>query len=317
MILLVGDLGGTRMKLGLVRGGEVLSQVVEPSNSEQGLAPQLPVIKAAWLRMLDDVGIPLAECTGVVISFPSLVDHQSGRILDEFGKYSDAVGIDLRAWSHEQLGLPLAIENDARMACIGEWQYGAGRGTDNLVMVTLGTGLGTCAIMEGKVMRGVHGQAGVLGGHTTLRYGGRACPCGNTGCAEAEASTTSLAHLAANRTDFATSAVSKEPVLDFESVIRQASGGDTCAIALREHSLLVWSSLAVNLIHSYDPEVVIFGGGIMSAADLILPALREHIHRHAHTPWGRVRVEASLLGDQAALVASEWLFREQSTYFSK
>jgi glucokinase len=73
----------------------------------------------------------------------------------------------------------------------------------------------------------------------------------------------------------------------------------------------VWSALVVNLIHAYDPEVVILGGGIMSGAEVILPAVRRYVERHAHTPWGKVQVVASELGDQAALAAAEWLVGEQ------
>jgi len=314
MTVLACDLGGTRAKLGIVRGGRVLAQSIVASNSNQGLAPLLPVLQAEWLRMLGETGLSLGDCTGVGVSFPSLIDYANGRILDAYGKFDDAMDIDLRAWSRAELGLPLAIENDARMACIGEWQHGAGKGVENLVMVTLGTGLGTCVIMEGRVMRGVHGQAGVLGGHLTLRYGGRSCACGNIGCAEAEASSFSLADLATAHSGFVNSPLANESKIDFASVFRHAAGGDACAMALRDHNLLVWSSLAVSLIHSYDPELLIFGGGIMASAEVILPTLREYVGRHAHTPWGRVRIEASALGDQAALVAAEWLLQEQSNY---
>jgi glucokinase len=100
-------------------------------------------------------------------------------------------------------------------------------------------------------------------------------------------------------------------VLDFAAVFRLAAKGDSCAQAIRDHSLLVWSSLAVNLIHAYDPELVILGGGIMASADVILPAASEYVRHHAHTPWGKVCVVASELGDSAALVAGEWLLEEQ------
>jgi glucokinase len=149
----------------------------------------------------------------------------------------------------------------------------------------------------------------------TVRYGGRACACGNIGCAEAEASTGYLAELAKAQADFASSALAREPVLDFAAVFRLAANGDSCAQAIRDHSLLVWSSLAVNLIHAYDPELVILGGGIMASANVILPAVNEYVRRHAHTPWGKVRVAASELGDCAALVASEWLLEEQFPNF--
>jgi glucokinase len=245
------------------------------------------------------------------MAFASLVDSATGCVLAEYGKFADAPALDLRAWARQELGLPLAIENDTRMALIGEWRAGAGRGVDNLVMMTLGTGLGTGAIIEGHVLRGAHSQAGCLGGHLTVRYGGHVCSCGNLGCAEAEASTAFLAHQAKTRPDFCQSALGREPVLDFAAVFRQAAAGDSCALALRDHSLLVWSSLAVNLIHAYDPEVLILGGGIMGNAEVILTAVREHVRRHAHTPWGKVRVVASELRDQAGLVAGEWLLREQ------
>lgn len=311
MNVLACDLGGTRMKIGLVSDGTVLAQTVKPANSKQGLAPQLPVLKAAWLRLLHELKLTPRDCAGISIAFPSLMDPATGRVLAEYGKFADAMGLDLRAWAQRELGLPLAIENDARMALIGEWRAGAGRGLDNLVMMTLGTGLGTCAVIEGRVLRGKHGQAGVLGGHTTVRYGGRACSCGNIGCAEAEASTAFLCDLAASQPEWDHSSLRRLATLNYAAVFQHAAENDRCAVKLRDHSLLVWSTLAVNLIHAYDPELVILGGGIMASADVILPVVREYVAQHAHTPWGKVRIEASALGDQAAFVAAEWLLKEQ------
>jgi glucokinase len=311
MNLLACDLGGTRMKIGIVRDGVVLAQTTEPANSKAGLAPGLPALKAAWLKLLKKLQLEVSDCAGISVAFPSLIDAQSGRILAEYGKYADAMSLDLRAWAKKEFALPLAIENDARMALVGEWQHGAGRGSNNLVMITLGTGLGTAAVIEGKLLRGTHGQAGVLGGHSTVRYGGRACSCGNLGCAEAEASTAFLAELAKLDSNFPTSRLASESILDFAAVFKHAAAGDVCAQKLRDHSLRVWAALAVNLIHAYDPEMVILGGGIMASKKIILPAIREYVARHAHTPWGKVRVVAGELGDTAALVAGEWRLREQ------
>jgi glucokinase len=312
MMVLACDLGGTRMKIGVVRDGVVLAQTVEPANSRQGLAPQLPVLKAACLRLLAGLNFTTRDCAGFSVAFPSLVDTKTGRVRTEYGKFADAMNLDLRDWSQRELGLPLAIENDARMALIGEWRAGAGRGCNNLVLITLGTGLGVCAMIEGRLMRGKHDQAGVLGGHMTVRYdGGRECSCGNAGCAEAEASTAYLAVMAKDRPDFATSTLARDPVLDFAAVFKHARSGDPCALALRDHSIHVWATLVVNMIHVCDPEIVILGGGIMASADVILPAIRQHVSRRAHTPWGKVQVVASALGEKAALVAGEWLIHEQ------
>ena len=311
MNVLACDLGGTRLKIAVVRDGRVLAQTGKPAKSKRGLAPHLPVLKSAWLQLLDDLKLRVSDCAGASVAFPSLVDTATGRILAEYGKYADAMEIDLRAWAQAELGLPLAIENDARMALIGEWQAGAGRGVENLVMMTLGTGLGTCAMIEGRVLRGRHGQAGVLGGHLTVRYGGRRCSCGNLGCAEAEASTAFLCDVAVSMREWDFSSLRRAATLNYALVFKHATAGDPCAVKLRDHSLRVWSTLAVNLIHAYDPELLILGGGIMASGELILPAMREYVARYAHTPWGKVRVVASELGDQAALLAGEWLVQEQ------
>jgi glucokinase len=309
--VLACDMGGTRIKLGLVRDGTLISSAALPAHSDQPLRPRLDAVASSFRRLCDETQVAIASCAGLGVSFPSLVDVASAQVLDEHGKYRDAPGFDLRGWARETLGLPLAIENDARMALIGEWRCGAGRGCDNLVMITLGTGLGTSAVIEGRVLRGQHGQAGCLGGHMTVRYDGRGCTCGNIGCAEAEASTSVLATLARESGDFASSALAHESRVDYAAVFRLADAGDPCARRLRDHSLQVWSALAVSLVHAYDPEMLIVGGGIMASGEVILPFVQDYVHRHARTPWGKVRVAGSQLGDQAALLACEWLVNEQ------
>jgi glucokinase len=177
-------------------------------------------------------------------------------------------------------------------------------------MVTFGTGIGTAALIAGRLLRGRHGQAGCLGGHLTVRYGGRQCSCGNAGCAEAEASTAFLRAVAEARPEFSTSALAESNPLDYAAVFAAADAGDACAVAVRDHSLLVWGALAVSLIHAYDPERVILGGGIMRSAGTILPWIADYVRRHAHTPWGKVEVRASELGDDAALLGCSVLLEE-------
>lgn len=311
MTTLAADFGGRRIKLGLVRNGAVIAQDVLPAEADRPLSERLPALAESLERLCTTSGVRPQERRGIGFSYPSIIDTPNARILDHFGKYGDVRTFDLRGWARQRLGLPLAIDNDARMALIGEWRHGAGRGSDNVAIITLGAGLGVSAVIEGRVLRGVHGQAGILGGHTTVRYGGRPCVCGNIGCAEAEASTSVLERIAREHPQFEHSALRSEPVIDYAALFRLASKGDRCAFELQEHTFQVWSALAVNVIHTYDPEVLIFGGGVMGSADLILPRVREHVARHAHTPWGQVKIVASELGDRAALVACEWLVEEQ------
>ena len=310
MTTLAVDFGGRRIKLGIVCDGAVIAQDVLPAHADQPLVSRLAAVAGALKQLCEREAVAVGGCAGIGISYPSVIDTASARICDHFGKFGDASAFDLRGWARQTFGLPLAIDNDARMALIGEWRHGAGRGCDNLVILTLGTGLGVSAVIEGRVLRGVHGQAGILAGHLTLRHGGQPCVCGNIGCAEVEASTSVLERLAKEHPAFPTSALAKELVLDYAAVFRLAAKGDACARALQEHSLQVWSALAVNLIHAYDPERLILAGGVMGSADIIVPAVREYVARHAHTPWGRVQVVASELGDRAALLACEWLVRE-------
>lgn len=307
--ILAADTGGTVIKLGVVQNGAVLAQGAIPAHSDRPLAGRLPAIAAGWANLCQQAGITLKDCGGIGISFPSVMHPVSGRVLTHFGKFTDASSLDLKAWGRETFGLPLAIENDARAALIGEWQHGAGQGENDLVMVTLGTGLGSAALCGGVPLRGGHGQAAIMAGHSTIDYNGPACPfCGNVGCAERAASTSVLPDLVRKAPGFTESPLANEAKLDYAAVFRLAAAGDPCAAAVRDHSLRVWGTHAANLVLAFDPARVIIGGGIANAPEAIV-AIRDHIHRHALTPWGKVEVVKSALGDAAALLGCEWLGR--------
>lgn len=313
MITLVADTGGTRIKLALMRERNILAQESFDARSSEGLAPQLPRIAQGLDSLCRSAGVARGECDAFALAFPSLIDSSTGRVRAAYGKYADAPQLDLPRWSRETLRLPLVIENDARMALIGEWQAGAGRGSDELVMVTLGTGIGTAALVQGSVVRGKHGQAGVLGGHLTVQQDGRHCTCGNRGCAEAEASTSTLPALAAESREYAASRLRHAPGVDYASVFHLAREGDACASSLKACAIEIWSSVIVNLIHSYDPERVIVGGGVMAGAADFFSELEQRVLARAHTPWGRVAIVPAALGDTAAFFGGEYLSRLRST----
>ncbi|MDB6088834.1 MAG: glucokinase [Gammaproteobacteria bacterium] len=311
MITLVADIGGTRIKMGITKDQTLLAQRSIEARSHEGLEPQLPRIAAAFASMCAEAGIQYADCCALGVAFPSVIELETGRVLTTFGKYLDAPQLDLPRWAREAFQLPLVMENDARVAQLGEWQAGAGRGCDDFVMVTLGTGLGTSALMGGQLVRGTHGQAGIFGGHITVRQGGRPCICGNRGCAEAEASTAVLPMIAREHRDFPSSGLRSLDVIDYAAVFRLARDHDVCAVALRAHSIEVWSALIVSLIHVFDPERVIIGGGIMSGAADCIADLARSVRARAHTPWGHVEIAPALLGDAAALIGAEFLVREK------
>lgn len=311
MITLVADTGGTRIKLALMRDQSILGRESFAARSREGFALQLPRIAHGLEALCQAAHIDRGECSALALAFPSLIDG-AGRVLAAYGKYADAPGLDLPRWCRKTLRLPLIIENDARMALLGEWQAGAGRGSNDLVMVTLGTGIGTAALIEGSIVRGRHGQAGILGGHFTVQHNGRLCTCGNRGCAEAEASTWALPDLAAESRDYSASPLSGSSCIDYASVFRLAREKDACAMSLKARAIEIWSSLIVNLIHAYDPERVIVGGGIMAGEAEFFAELERLVRARAHTPWGRVAIVRSELGDAAALFGGAYLSRERS-----
>lgn len=307
MSILAIDVGGSHAACALVSGTHILACESIPASGAETLEVVVSALTRVMHRLL--ASCPSSDpCSGIGFSFCGLVDSKRGRILSSNGKYDNAAGFDLPAWAKTEFHLPLRLENDARTALLGEWFAGAGRGSNDIVMLTLGTGVGGAAMIEGKVLRGRHFQAGCLGGHLGANYKGRICSCGNIGCVEAEASSWALPAICAAHPLYAESPLAALPVISFERLFQIAAAGDACALSVRDACIQVWSAGAVSMVHAYDPEVLILGGGIMNSAREILPAISEYIDRHAWTPWGKVMVRAATLMDRASLIGAVPLF---------
>ncbi len=295
------DLGGSHATIAVVQGSKLLASREIKLDHARDLYPVLAEFAAAISELLKALKLKPQDCLGIALGFCGLADARTGRVISTNKKYEDAPGIDFRAWSRQSFGLPFAIENDARMALLGERYAGAARGCDDVVMITLGTGIGGAAMIEGKLLRGKHAQAGCLGGHLPAKVGGRPCTCGAVGCLEAEASGWALPFIAKDWKGFATSELARREKLDFESVFGLAESGDIVATEIRDYCMQVWASGAVGLIHAYDPELIVMGGGVMRSGAVILPYIQDFVNRHAWTPWGKVRIAAAELGNYAGL----------------
>ena len=304
---IVMDIGGTKIKLGLVQHDTILCTENIDAHSSKGLKEKLPAIEKLVNDMLQQQNINANEISGIGISMPGIVDSKQKKVLSIDNKFNDVVEMNLSEWINNTWQTNLEIENDARCALIGEWQFGKGKGYDNVVLMTIGTGVGSSAVIEGKVLRGKHFQAGCLGGHFTVNINGETCNCGNVGCVETEASTWNIERIAKQHKDYHSSALSKQNKIDFEAIFEYAAKGDALATHLREHCLNVWSAAAINLIHAYDPEVLIIGGGVMASADDIIPYIQKKTNEHAWTPWGKVKIEAAENINAAALLGAAYL----------
>ncbi len=298
------DFGGTHATCGLVEDRVLLAQETVDTDSAKNLQAVLPRIQDACRALMQRRGLSSRDFAGVAIGFAALVDSRVNRILSTDGKYEDVRDIDLAGWFREKYGLPARIENDARMALLGESYAGAARGFTDVVMMTLGTGIGGVAMIEGKLLRGKHAQAGCLGGHTPAVFNGRPCTCGAIGCAEAEASGWSLPMIIKDWPATTDSTLSRYSNVGFKELFEEAARGDTVAVAIRDRCLNVWAATAVGLVHAYDPEMMLIGGGVMKSAEAIIPYIESYVHKYAWTPWGKVQVRVAEFGNNAVLMGA-------------
>lgn len=313
MSVLAIDLGGSHVTSAVVADGQILASSSMRTNAGS-LKQLMPEIERNLVDLCEHANVPIAQCSGIGMGFPAIVDAGSGEILSRFTKYADGVsGTELRDWADRKFGLPIAIENDAKLALLGEHAYGAAKGFADVVMITLGTGIGAAAMLGNQLLKSRMGHAGQLGGHLTVNLAGRLCACGAVGCAEAEASTSTLPLLCREHPAFASSALAQESSLDFEAVFRCKDAGDWVATEIFNRCIHVWSVLTVTLIHAYGPEILLFGGGVLRRKAEILPPIRKYVDTHSwKTASGDVRIQAAELGETAALIGAEALFTRRA-----
>jgi len=307
MIYIGIDLGGTNIKIGLVRKGHLLCHTSIRSMADQALGERLPFIEEAILDLLVKINASESAIAGVGLSFPSLVDNKSKKILTRYVKFTDADSLDLNGWSIQRWGVPLALENDARAALVAEWQYGAGRAFQNLVLVSLGTGFGTAVLIEGRLFRGAHHAGGNLGGHTIINAHGDICNCGASGCTETEASGWVIHQKWKDHDLYEKSRLSAGSEITFQSVFEWAEKGDALATQIRAHNLKIWAASLYNLAHNFDPDAIIVSGGVMKSKDIILPYLQKHIDENIWQGPGAIKVLAAEQTEFAGVLGMAYL----------
>lgn len=303
------DLGGTRIKIALIENYKLIDTQILPAKSLNGLAAHFDLIDIEIGRLLRSHSVSSLE--GISLAFPGLVNPVAKIVLSTNKKYDDACDLDIEGYYEKKWACPFAIDNDARMATVGEWKLGSGKGCDDLVMVTLGTGIGTSIVIQGQLLRGKHFQAGCLGGHFVVSYNGKLCTCGNVGCVEAEASSRTLSCLVHNHEKFHRSSLYNLEEIDFYNLFVAARKGDIVAKEIKNHCLQIWSAAIITYIHAYDPEQVIIGGGILNSADDIIPVIQEEVAKKAWTPWGKVVVKKSELGDYAGVLGAVYCLKNK------
>ena len=300
------DLGGTKCLAVALEAGTVVDECRVPT----------PVGETALLDALAEVATSVrggAEVLGVGVGVPGLVDRAG--VLRFAPNLPGVVDLDIKAELERRLDVPVRVDNDATCAAWGERQAGAAQGYDDVVLVTLGTGIGGGIVAGGALLRGANGFAGEIG-HMVVDPNGPECPCGQRGCWERFASGGGLGRLgqraaAEGRAAHVLALAGGDPALvRGEHVTAAAAEGDVEARAILA-DLGWWVALGLaNLANAFDPRAFVLGGGLIEAGDLLLGPVRtafwELLTGASHRP--AIAVVAATLGEHAGAIGAACLF---------
>lgn len=298
------DIGGTNLRLALVTpDGGILHRERRKTSITGGGEALLELL-------VDGIGGARKEAAALGVTVSAIGAGMPG-LIDREGTVRSSVnlrpleGVNLKARLEAASGLPVTVVNDANAIAQGERIYGAGREFGSFLLLTLGTGVGSGLVLDGRLWSGPDGFASEFG-HATVEPEGIRCPCGNRGCLEQYSSATALARMARERFD-----LQGEADTAAEEVAALAKSGNGVALALFEQvgrNLGIAAATAVNLLNL---DAIIVGGGMAAAFDLFAGALRNELDSRAFPQMaGRVRIVRAELGDDAGLVGSAALARE-------
>lgn len=306
------DLGGTNIAVGVVdEEKRIVGRASAPTGAGRMLDDIIYDIACCVRSAVKDAGITLADVAGFGIGAPGYCLSEEGIVA-----YSNNLrwkNIPVCDELRQELGVGFRLSNDANCAALGEAVAGAARGLRNVLMITLGTGVGGGVVIDGKLFEGNVGPGTELG-HTTLIHGGEPCTCGRRGCMEAYASAAALlrqrhaAELAHPET-----AMKRFPPEDGSAVFLCAAEGDETAKAVAAQYIEYVGAGITNFVNIFSPEMILIGGGVSNAGDALLQPLNDYVRRNryggARMPTCPIR-RAELGGDAgiigAAYLGCEW-----------
>lgn len=295
------DLGGTKIS-GAVANfkGDMISQYTIPTKAEEGKEAVLQRIITVVEKVIEESNVDKEKIVSIGIGSPGPLDAKKGMIIttpnlpfENFNIVQPLV---------DKFNIPTYLDNDANAAAIGEYAFGAGKGTDNMVFITVSTGIGGGAILNGKIYRGNTCNALEIG-HMTLEKDGPRCNCGNYGCAEALASGTAIAKAAREQVEngINTSLSNYEKITAYE-VFREAEKGDTVAQNVLNKALNYLGICVANIITSFDPEIVIIGGGVSKGGNIVFEKVNEVVkERCFKAMWESTKIVPAALGTDAGV----------------
>jgi len=306
------DLGGTNLKVALVDGkGKILGQRTLAVEASGG--PRRAVADAcdAIDRLLAEQSLTCGDLVGVGIGAPGPISYREARIIHA-ANLPGWQDVDLCTPVSKRLGTQVAFDNDGNAAAYGEYWAGAGRGTDGMVMLTLGTGVGAGVILDGQILHGHFDNAGELG-HMIVVPDGLPCACGQAGCLEQYASASAVARrviaaVEAGEACVLSTQVGGRSAVDARRVAEAARGGDALCLRIWDEACLYLAVACINIQHAYNPECIVVGGGMSEAGAFLIDRVLEHSRRHRwclHDDFPSVKLAS--LGYHAGVVGAAGL----------
>ena len=287
------DIGGTKIAVGAIdEGGAVQARRTVATDVEAGFDAGLARLARAIDETMAEAGVDPSALAGIGLGCPGPFDEASGRI-ENFYTLPGWEGNDIVSPLVARFGTPVRLVNDADAALLGEALSGAARGVRIAVMLTIGTGIGGAALIDGAILRGAAGEHPEIG-HLIVDPAGPDCYCGSRGCLEALAAGPALARAGA---EFG--------YADAEAVFAAAEAGAEPAQAIVARSADAMETAVWSLIHSFLPEVFLIGGGIGERHFALFREAAEHaIARAVLAPAGAIRVVKAALGNDAGVVGA-------------
>ncbi len=310
------DLGGTKILAAIVDAEDrVLGRAKASTPAAQGGEAILAAINSTLRLAAIEAGVAIADLKGVAIGSPGPLDPDRGVIL--FSANLNVRDFPLGPGLSAATGLPVLVRNDVRMGGYGEFRLGAGKGHKNVLAAFVGTGIGGCVIVDGKMVTGSTGNAGELG-HIALKPGGPRCGCGRRGCMEAFASRSAIArriakaHRRGRETSLSSKLDGKGSKLKSKELAAAYHEGDALTVT-EVHRAAYYLGLGLgSLVNVLGPEVVIVGGGVTEALGSgYLDAVRASLANQVLTdPGNTIRVVPAALGDDSGILGSALMARE-------
>lgn len=300
------DLGGTKILTALVdEHGKVLKRA-GVGTPQAGPEVVTEAIIQTVMEVTQQSGVGLSSIRALGVGAPGPMDPETGVVFEppNLPGWHD---VPLGQMLSSRLGVPVFVENDANAAALGERWVGAGVGINDLIYITVSTGIGGGLIFEGRLYHGVSGTAGEVG-HMVIEPGGPPCPCGRHGCLEAIASGTSIARDAREAVHAGrptTLAASPIETLTAVDVARAARDGDAVAREIYARAAAALGAGVTNLVNLLNPAMVIIGGGVSRAGDLIFAPIRRIVRQEAfERPGAAVQIVSSVLGGDVGAVGA-------------